>query len=141
LRARLELFGRVCGAVQHAHQKGVIHRDLKPSNILVASENGEPVPKVIDFGIAKATSVPLTDKMLHTQIDVLIGTPAYTSPEQMELGVRDVDTRADIYSPACCSSNCSRVAGLSIMRRCGVPVWTKFVGSSARSSRRDRRSA
>jgi eukaryotic-like serine/threonine-protein kinase len=98
VRARLELFARVCGAVQHAHQKGVIHCDLKPSNILVAVENGEPLPKIIDFGIAKATRDPLTDQTLSTLIHALVGTPAYTSPEQMEMGVRDVDTRSDIYS-------------------------------------------
>lgn len=98
LPARLELFAGVCSAIQHAHQKGVIHRDLKPSNILVGLEDGRPVPKVIDFGIAKATRDPLTDETRFTQIHTLIGTPAYTSPEQMEMGARDVDTRSDIYS-------------------------------------------
>lgn len=98
LSARLRLAALVCDAVQHAHQKGVIHRDLKPSNILVAREADVPVPKVIDFGIAKAMSGPLTDKTLFTQQHTLIGTPAYTSPEQMEIGTRDVDTRSDVYS-------------------------------------------
>ena len=98
LRARLELFVEVCGAIQHAHQKGVIHRDLKPSNILVASNEGVPVPKVIDFGIAKATSGPLTDKTLFTQLHSFMGTPSYMSPEQTEIGARDVDTRSDVYS-------------------------------------------
>jgi serine/threonine protein kinase/WD40 repeat protein len=96
--ARLRLFVTVCHAVQHAHQKGVIHRDLKPSNILVTLHDGVPVPKIIDFGIAKATSAQLTDKTLFTQFHAFIGTPAYTSPEQMEMSGLDVDTRSDIYS-------------------------------------------
>jgi len=98
-RERLELFIQVCHAIQHAHQKGVIHRDIKPSNILVARHDGVPVPKVIDFGIAKATSgVELTDKTLFTQFELLIGTPAYMSPEQAEMSGLDIDTRSDIYS-------------------------------------------
>jgi eukaryotic-like serine/threonine-protein kinase len=97
-KARLRLFITVCHAVQHAHQKGVIHRDLKPSNILVTLHDGVPVPKVIDFGIAKATSAHLTDKTLFTRFHMFIGTPAYTSPEQMEMSELDVDTRSDIYS-------------------------------------------
>ena len=96
--ARMRLFISVCHAVQHAHQKGVIHRDLKPSNILVTLHDGAPVPKVIDFGIAKATSAHLTDKTLFTQFHAFIGTPAYTSPEQMEMSGLDIDTRSDIYS-------------------------------------------
>ena len=96
--ARLRLFIPVCQAVQHAHQKGVIHRDLKPSNILVTLHDGVPVPKIIDFGIAKATSARLTDKTLFTQFHAFIGTPAYTSPEQMEMSGLDIDTRSDIYS-------------------------------------------
>ena len=96
--ARLALFIDVCHAVQHAHQKGVIHRDLKPSNILVTLHDGEPVPKVIDFGIAKATGATLTDKTLFTQFHAFLGTPTYTSPEQMEMSGLDVDTRSDIYS-------------------------------------------
>jgi serine/threonine protein kinase len=95
---RLELFIQVCHAVQHAHQKGIIHRDLKPSNILVASNDGVPVPKVIDFGIAKATQGRLTDQTLFTALEQFIGTPAYMSPEQAELTMQDVDTRTDIYS-------------------------------------------
>jgi serine/threonine protein kinase len=95
---RLQLFLQVCLAVQHAHQKGVIHRDLKPSNILVTVNDGVPVPKVIDFGIAKATGMRLTDKSLFTQFHAFIGTPAYTSPEQAEMSSVDVDTRSDIYS-------------------------------------------
>jgi tetratricopeptide (TPR) repeat protein len=88
----------VCHAVQHAHQKGIIHRDLKPSNILVASDDGVPVPKVIDFGIAKATQGRLTDHTVFTAFEQFIGTPAYMSPEQAELTMHDVDTRTDIYS-------------------------------------------
>jgi serine/threonine protein kinase len=98
VEARLKLFMTVCQAVQHAHQKGVIHRDLKPSNILVTLHDGVPVPKVIDFGIAKATRSRLTEKTLFTQFHAFIGTPAYTSPEQMEMSGLDVDTRSDIYS-------------------------------------------
>jgi serine/threonine protein kinase/WD40 repeat protein len=96
--ARLRLFIEVCQAIQHAHQKGIIHRDLKPSNILVTVNDGVPVPKVIDFGIAKATGQRLTDKTLFTQFHSFIGTPAYTSPEQAEMSSVDVDTRSDIYS-------------------------------------------
>jgi hypothetical protein len=84
--------------VQHAHQKGIIHRDLKPSNILVTENDGKPVPKVIDFGIAKATEQKLTDKTLFTQFAAFIGTPAYMSPEQAAMTSLDIDTRSDIYS-------------------------------------------
>ena len=98
-RERLDLFIQVCQAVQHAHQKGVIHRDLKPSNILVTARDGVPVPKVIDFGIAKATSgQPLTDKTLFTAFAQFMGTPAYMSPEQAEMSELGIDTRSDIYS-------------------------------------------
>jgi len=97
-RQRLDLFIQVCRAVQHAHQKGIIHRDLKPSNILVATQDGQPVPKVIDFGIAKATQGRLTDQTVFTAFEQFIGTPAYMSPEQAQLGGLDVDTRSDIYS-------------------------------------------
>jgi len=96
---RLDLFIQVCQAIQHAHQKGVIHRDIKPSNILVADHDGVPVPKIIDFGIAKATTdQPLTDKTLFTAFEQFIGTPAYMSPEQAKLSGLDIDTRSDIYS-------------------------------------------
>ncbi len=95
---RLRLFMQVCHAVQHAHQKGVIHRDLKPTNILVTLIDGEPVPKVIDFGVAKAIGQKLTEKTLFTAFQQMIGTPAYMSPEQATLSGTDVDTRSDIYS-------------------------------------------
>jgi serine/threonine protein kinase len=90
---------QVCQAVQHAHQKGIIHRDLKPSNILVSLHDGMAVPKVIDFGVAKATqSQRLTDLTFRTQVEQMIGTPLYMSPEQAEMSGLDVDTRSDIYS-------------------------------------------
>jgi serine/threonine protein kinase len=95
---RLNLFIDVCHAIQHAHQKGVIHRDIKPSNILVTLHDGVSVPKVIDFGIAKATQGDLTDKTIYTQFQQFVGTPAYMSPEQAEMSALDVDTRSDIYS-------------------------------------------
>jgi serine/threonine protein kinase/tetratricopeptide (TPR) repeat protein len=95
---RLELFLEVCDAVQHAHQKGIIHRDLKPSNILVSFDDKRAVPKVIDFGIAKAISQPLTDRTLYTERGQLVGTLEYMSPEQAEMTGQDIDTRSDIYS-------------------------------------------
>ncbi len=97
-RERLDLFIQVCEAVQHAHQKGIIHRDLKPSNILVTLQDGKPMPKVIDFGIAKATQSRLTEKTLFTRFHFFVGTPAYMSPEQAHMGGLDIDTRADIYA-------------------------------------------
>jgi tetratricopeptide (TPR) repeat protein len=99
-RQRLELFLPVCAAVQHAHQKGVIHRDVKPNNVLIALYDGRPVPKVIDFGVAKATGQPLTDKTLVTGFGAVVGTPEYMAPEQAELNQLDIDTRADIYALA-----------------------------------------
>src|SRR6266581_2399965 len=95
---RLDLFIKVCQAIQHAHQKGIIHRDIKPSNILVTLHDGVPVPKVIDFGIAKATEGRLTDNTVYTQLHQFIGTPAYMSPVQAEMSGLDIDTRSDIYS-------------------------------------------
>jgi tetratricopeptide (TPR) repeat protein len=99
IRERLDLFVEICLAVQHAHQKGIIHRDLKPSNVLVTLQHTErPVPKVIDFGVAKATSARLTEKTVFTQLRQFIGTPEYMSPEQAEMSELDIDTRSDIYS-------------------------------------------
>src|SRR5208282_1302586 len=95
---RLQLFVQVCQAVQHAHQKGIIHRDLKPSNILVAPYDDRLVPKVIDFGLAKAMHQPLTEQTLHTAHESVLGTPLYMSPEQAQLNNLDIDTRSDIYS-------------------------------------------
>src|SRR5215831_11244897 len=95
---RLKLFVQVCQAVQHAHQKGIIHRDLKPTNILVAPYDDKPVPKVIDFGLAKAMHQSLTERTLHTAHETTLGTPLYMSPEQAQLNNLDVDTRSDIYS-------------------------------------------
>ena len=95
---RLELFQNVCGAVQHAHQKGIIHRDLKPSNILVTLQGDQPVAKVIDFGISKATEQKLTEKTLFTEFGQMVGTPVYMSPEQAVMSALDVDTRSDVYS-------------------------------------------
>ena len=97
-RERLELFLQVCSAVQHAHQKGVIHRDLKPSNVLVTLYDETPVPKVIDFGVAKAIQHRLTDQTVFTRFQHLIGTPIYMSPEQATISGLDIDTRSDIYS-------------------------------------------
>jgi WD40 repeat protein/tetratricopeptide (TPR) repeat protein len=97
VRARLELFVQVCQAVQHAHQKGIIHRDLKPGNVLVTEVDGRPTPKVIDFGVAKATEVRLTD-MSYADTGAIVGTPAYMSPEQADPASRDIDTRTDVYA-------------------------------------------
>ena len=98
IRERLELFIQVCQAIQHAHQKGIIHRDVKPSNVLVTLHDGKPVPKVIDFGVAKATNQRLTERTIYTRFAQIIGTPMYMSPEQAELSGLDVDTRSDVYS-------------------------------------------
>src|SRR5262249_39270470 len=97
-RQRLELFVPVCQAIQHAHQKGIIHRALKPSNVLVALYDDRPVPKVIDFGVAKATGQQLTEQTLQTGFGALVGTLEYMSPEQASFNQLDVDTRSDIYS-------------------------------------------
>ncbi len=95
---RLELFSKVCQAVQHAHQKGIIHRDIKPSNVMVTLHDGVPVPKVIDFGVAKAINQRLTEESIYTHLTEMIGTPLYMSPEQAELSALDIDTRSDVYS-------------------------------------------
>jgi non-specific serine/threonine protein kinase/serine/threonine-protein kinase len=97
-KERLELFLHVCEGVQHAHQKGIIHRDLKPSNILVTVQDDRAVLKIIDFGIAKAVSQPLTEHTLYTSLGGFVGTAEYMSPEQAELGSADIDTRADVYA-------------------------------------------
>ena len=97
-RQRIELFLHVCRAVQHAHQRGIIHRDIKPSNVLVPEIDGAAVPKVIDFGVAKAVHQKLTDRTVYTQFSQMVGTPLYMSPEQADLGVVDVDTRTDVFS-------------------------------------------
>jgi tetratricopeptide (TPR) repeat protein len=97
-KERLELLMQVYAGVQHAHQKGVIHRDIKPSNVLVSLQEGRPVPKIIDFGVAKATAKQLTEHSLFTELGVLVGTPEYMSPEQAELTALDIDTRTDVYS-------------------------------------------
>ncbi|GAI25717.1 unnamed protein product, partial [marine sediment metagenome] len=98
IEERLELFLQVCEGLQHAHQKGVIHRDIKPSNILVSIEGDKAVPKIIDFGVAKAITQPLTERTLYTEQGQLIGTPEYMSPEQAEMTAQGIDTRSDIYS-------------------------------------------
>jgi len=98
IEKRLELFRQVCEGIHHAHQKGIIHRDIKPSNILVSVQDDRPVPKIIDFGIAKAITQPLTEKTSYTEHGQLLGTPEYMSPEQAEMAYQDVDTRSDIYS-------------------------------------------
>jgi serine/threonine protein kinase/tetratricopeptide (TPR) repeat protein len=98
VRERLRLFIDVCEGIQHAHQKGVIHRDIKPSNVLVAVQNDQPAPKIIDFGVAKATAQRLTESSVYTELGQLIGTPEYMSPEQAEMTNLDIDTRTDVYS-------------------------------------------
>ena len=105
---RLQLFIKVCHAVQHAHQKGIIHRDLKPANVLVTLHDEEPVPKVIDFGVAKALGQKLTEKTLFTGFAQIIGTPVYMSPEQATMSGLDIDTRLTSIPSACCFTSCSR---------------------------------
>src|SRR5215813_1507801 len=98
IRERLQLFMRVCEGVQHAHQKAIIHRDLKPSNVLVVEVDGKPMPRIIDFGLAKATTPLIPGETLFTQVGAFLGTPGYMSPEQADPEARDIDTRTDVYS-------------------------------------------
>ena len=98
VEARLTLFLEVCEAVQHAHQKGIIHRDIKPSNVIVSDQEGKPLPKIIDFGVAKAIGKSLTEHSLHTEFNQLLGTPEYMSPEQADMASEDIDVRSDVYS-------------------------------------------
>ena len=97
-RQRIDLFIQVCDGVHHAHQKGIIHRDLKPSNILMTVRDDAAVPKVVDFGLAKATTQQLTPRTLMTELGMLVGTPEYMSPEQAEMSALDIGTRTDVYS-------------------------------------------
>src|SRR4029079_8540964 len=97
VEARLRLFLLVCGAIQHAHRRGILHRDIKPSNVMIAEPSEGPAPKVIDFGLAKALSSELGADPLHTRFGILIGTPSYMSPEQCTLGGPPADTRTDVY--------------------------------------------
>ena len=98
IRERLELFIQACEGVQHAHQKAIIHRDLKPANILVIEVDGKPVPRIIDFGLAKAATAETAEQTLFTRFGQFIGTPGYMSPEQVDPNIRDIDTRTDVYS-------------------------------------------
>ena len=133
-RSGIGLFIAVCQAVQHAHQKGIIHRDLKPSNILVTLHDGVPVPKVIDFGVAKATQQRLTELTLFTQFEQMIGTPLYMSPEQAEMSGWTSTRAATSIRSACCSTNCSPGARpLMPKDAAAVPGSTKSGASSASS--------
>jgi len=138
---RLGLFKQVCHAVQHAHSKGIIHRDLKPSNVLVATEDGRPVAKVIDFGVAKATNQRLTEKTFFTQERQLIGTLEYMSPEQAG-GEADIDTRTDVYSLGVLCTNCSQGRRPLTLAGCALRRSRRCSASSARTIplRRARRS-
>ena len=134
-RQRLDLFVQVCHAIQHAHQKGIIHRDIKPSNILVTLHDGVPVPKVIDFGIAKAIEGKLTDQTLFTAYEQFIGTPAYMSPEQAEMSGLDIDTRSDIYSLGVLLYELLTGRRRLIPKSCCSPAWTKCAAPCGKRSR------
>jgi len=126
VRERLELFLPICAAVQHAHQRGIIHRDLKPSNVLVTLHDGVPVPKVIDFGIAKATNQRLTEKTLFTEYRQMIGTPEYMSPEQAEMSGLDIDRvgrKCSASSARTSRSRCPRASRQAVpkLRNTGAP--------------------
>jgi serine/threonine-protein kinase len=141
VRERLELFIQVCHAVQHAHQKGIIHRDLKPTNVLVTLADTVPVPKIIDFGIAKALSGTITRSVsegltLHTGFAQLIGTPLYMSPEQAELNQFGVDTRSDVYLSASCSTSSSPAPPPSTKTASKVLASTNSAASSAKKNRK-----
>ena len=133
---RLGLFTQVCHAIQHAHQKGIIHRDIKPSNILVTLHDGVPVPKVIDFGIAKATQGRLTDQTLFTAFEQFIGTPAYMSPEQAEMSGLDIDTRSDIYALGVLLYELLTGRTRLTPRNFCNPAWTSCAAPSAKKNRR-----
>ena len=134
-RQRLELFNQVCAAVQHAHQKGIIHRDIKPSNVLVSEVDGQAVPKVIDFGIAKATNQRLTEKTLFTQQAQFIGTPAYMSPEQAERHDSTSTPAATSTPSASCSTSCSPAHALRQQRSCSAPASARSSASSGKRTR------
>ncbi len=134
-RERLELFIPVCMALQHAHQKGIIHRDVKPSNVLVTVSDGEPVPKVIDFGVAKAIDQRPAERTTWTQLGTVVGTLEYMSPEQAEASGGDVDTRSDVYSLGVLLYELL-TGGTPLGARISAPrATTRSCGGSARKSR------